>query len=110
MAYDNRSVSPLKIKGSPYKKDTGKIVGENYTSYARRTMSKAEFAVWDGYLDGPKSHRRTKVWNGEKWVKASEYSKKPGFKQDQETGDTKKDEKKADFLKKIQMGKNIKMG
>ena len=98
MAYDNRSVSPLKIKGSPYKKDTGKIVGENYTSYARRTMGKTEFVRWDSYLDGPKSHRRTKVWNGEKWVKASEYK----------TGDTKKDEKKADFLKKIQMAKNIK--
>ena len=101
MAYDNRSVSPLKIKGSPYKKDTDKKVGENYTSYARRTMSKVEFAKWDSYLDGPKSHRRTKVWNGTEWVKASEYKNLKG----PEEGEAKNNKKKAEFIENLRRPK-----
>jgi hypothetical protein len=101
MAYDNRNVSPLKIKGSPYKKDTDKKVGENYTSYAKRTMSKAEFAKWDSYTDGPKSHRRTKVWNGTEWVKASEYKNLKG----PEEGEAKNNKKKAEFLENLRRPK-----
>ena len=101
MAYDNRNVSPLKIKGSPYKKEDGKKsapkIGENYTAYARRTMSKIEFAKWDGYTDGPKSHRRTKVWDGKKWVKASEYKNSKGPEEDE----AKDNKKKGEFFKRF---------
>tara|TARA_R100000406_G_scaffold62107_1_gene43310 strand:- start:390 stop:707 length:318 start_codon:yes stop_codon:yes gene_type:complete len=100
MAYDNRNVSPLKIKGSPYKKDDTPKVGENYTAYARRTMSKAEFAKWDSYTDGPKSHRRTKVWNGKEWVKASEYKNLKG-PEENEAKDNKKKTEKGEFFKRF---------
>ena len=95
MAYDNRSVSPLKIKGSPLKKD-GPKKGENYTQYAKRTMAAAEFQAWNAKLDGPKSHRRTKVWDGNKWISKSEWEKltSGGKTAGKKTGETGKEMKK----------------
>jgi hypothetical protein len=97
MAYDNRSVSPLKIKGSPYKKEDDKKrppnKGETKDAYLKDTMSEKEYLAWKNNL----KVKITLIWNGEKWVR-------PAKKENKEEKTSKE---KAEFLKSIQMGRKV---
>ena len=76
MAYDNRGVGPLKVKGSPYKKNNDKIKGETKDAYMQRTLDKKEYLKWKMNLQ----YKAPLVWDGSKWISKKKWDDLAGNK------------------------------